>query len=284
MIGVNEKMFTFAPLQWISSLVILISGTISGSTRIITTAEFSPELQLYLIEKFKITHLSSVARYTAMMIKNDRFHKTDFSSIKSLISGSSIVSLHLKNAVQQALSNGYVYVGWGMSETAGRMICDFPATKKDTIGRIADGCCIKIIDDNGNRCGVNVEGELCVKMSYKFLGYFGNQEATNAIIDEEGFLKTRDIAWVDEDGDLHIIDRKEDLMKFGGCIVASFSAIDAFLLESSAIQSACIVRIPNPNGMGDLLAAAVIRVKGSNITEQDVFDMVAGMILFSNII
>lgn len=94
---------------------------------------------------------------------------------------------------------------------------------------------MKIIDESGKRCGVNVDGEICVKMQYKFLGYHGNPKGTDEFFDEEGFMKTGDIGHFDADADLFIVDRKKELLKYCNFQIAP-SEIDAFLTESPNIQ------------------------------------------------
>lgn len=173
------------------------------------------------------------------------------------------------------LSNGSVVIGYGMSEIAGGVSMDSPASiEKDTVGRLLTGCSVKIIGDDGKRVGVNVDGEIFVKTLYKFLGYYGNPEATAEMFDEEGFIRTGDMGHFDDDGDLFIVDRKKDIIKYCSFQISP-SEIDAYLTESSDIQSACVVGIPDPMGT-DLPAAVVVRAKGSNISEKEIFDMVAG--------
>lgn len=173
------------------------------------------------------------------------------------------------------LSNGSVVIGYGMSEIAGGVSIDSPASiEKDTVGRLLTGCSVKIIGDDGKRVGVNVDGEICVKTLYKFLGYYGNPEATAEMFDEEGFIRTGDMGHFDDDGDLFIVDRKKDIIKYCSFQISP-SEIDAYLTESSDIQSACVVGIPDPMGT-DLPAAVVVRAEGSNISEKEIFDMVAG--------
>ena len=133
---------------------------------------------------------------------------------------------------------------------------------------------VKIIDDDGNRCGVHIDGEICIKTNYKFIGYYNNREATEELFDEENFIKTGDVGHFDEDGDLYIVDRKKDLLKYCNFQISP-SEIDSYLIESSDIKSACVVGIPDPL-VTDLPAAVVVRAQGSTITEEEIVNMVAG--------
>lgn len=90
-------------------------------------------------------------------------------------------------------------------------------------------------------------------------------------------MKTGDIGHFDEDGNLYFVDRKKDLLKYCNAHVSP-SEIDTFLTETSDIKSACVVGIPDADS-NDLPAAVIVRSEESKITENDVFNLVAGMIL-----
>lgn len=270
----SDVLLCFSSLYWLSGLIILLKGTLSGSTRIITTSPYSPELQLNLIEKYKVSFTLNAAHHLVLMMKNELFEKTDLSSLKFVVVGGSKVPFHVQTEMSYRLPNGNVYVGYGMSELAGVVSVDYPGPSgKDTVGQIVNGSIFKIIDDAGKRCGVNTDGEICIKWNYKFLGYYGNQKASDEVFDSEGFLLTGDIGHFDDEGYLYIVDRKKDLLKYCGFQISP-SEIDAFLIESSEIKSACVVGIPSETT--DLPAAVIIRAAGSNITEQEIFDLVAG--------
>lgn len=271
-------MLSFSTLYWISTIVNVLRGLFSGATRIITTEVFSPELQLRMIEQYKVTFTINAPFQLVLMLKNEMFRKEDCSSLKYLITGGSKLPFQLKNDVEKYLPNAKVSVVYGMSEI-GQISSDFPySNKKDSVGRLMDGYCMKIINDNGNRCGINEDGEICLKMNYKILGYFNNAEATKKAFDDEGFFLTGDIGHFDEDGELFFSDRKKDLLKYCGYQVSP-SEIDAYLLTSNDIKSACVIGIPDSIAT-ELLAAVIVRSEGSNVTEKDVFDMIAGNFTF----
>lgn len=253
----------------------LLLGILNGATRIITTQRFTPELQLHLIEKHRITYTLNATHQIALITKCERFRTADLSSWRILAVGGSKVPFHLKTQLIPRILNGSVAVAFGMSEIAGCLTFDYPTVReKDTVGRLIAGSCIKIVDDDGERCGVNVDGEICVKMTYKFLGYYGNQKGTDELFDEEGFIKMGDIGHFDADGNLYVVDRKKELLKYCNFQISP-SEIDAFLICSPGIKSVCVVGIPDAV-VTDLPAAVVVRADGSKITEKDVFDLVAG--------
>lgn len=270
----SDVMLCFSSLYWLSGVIILLKGTLTGAIRVITTEVFSPELQLRLIEQYKVTFTLNAPHQIVLIMKSDQFSKTDLSSLKFMMAGGSKVPFHVQTEMSYHLPNGNVYVGYGMSEIAGVATVDYPGPSgKDTVGQLVGGSKTKIIDEEGNRCGPNVDGEICIKVNYKFVGYFGNQEATNELFDAEDFLQTGDIGHFDNDGFLYVVDRKKDLLKYNNFQISP-SEIDSYLIESSHIKSVCVVGIPGEGT--DLPAAVVVRADGSNISAKNVFDLVAG--------
>lgn len=197
-------MLCFSSLYWISGLIVLFTGTLFGATRIITTQVFSPELQLRIIEQYKATFAFNAPYQVGLILNHPKLATADLTSLKHQFIGGSKVPYHIKADLSRYLPNGCVHVVFGLSESGGFLTIDRPASdEKDTIGRLIAGSCAKVIDDDGNRCGQNVDGELCFKVPYPFIGYFNNQQATDDLIDAEGFIKTGDIGRFNESGDLY---------------------------------------------------------------------------------
>ncbi|XP_055298411.1 uncharacterized protein LOC129566474 [Sitodiplosis mosellana] len=270
----SDVMLCFSTLYWITGVITLFKGTMCGATRIITTESYSPELQLHLFEQYKVTWALNASHHLLLMMKNKNFTTTDLSSIRCQFVTGSKVPLHVQSEMSSHLPNGNVSVVYGLSETCGPVSGDYPQPSgRDCVGRLLSGVKIKVIDDQGNRCGPNVDGEVCIKVNYRFLGYYGNQDATDELFDDEGCLMTGDIGHFDSMGYLYIVDRKKDLLKYYGNSISP-SEIDAFLIQSPKIKSACIVGIPDEVA-SDLPAAVIVCADGAHISEQEIFDMVA---------
>lgn len=176
--------------------------------------------------------------------------------------------------INKYLTNGKLITGYGLTElsllvcgTFGRVVED------DHVGKLVNGTVAKIVDENGTRCGVGIEGEVCVKCECPFLCYYGNEVATANAFDNEGFVLTGDVGWFDDNGDLHIVDRLKEIFKSNNFNINP-SEIESFLIKSPDIESVCVLGIPDAV-VGDWPAAAVVRKKDSTITEHDVCEMVA---------
>lgn len=269
-------------LDWISGIYILIQGTLCGALRIITTEDFSPELQLHLIEKYKVTFTYNPPQYLLLMLKHENIDKTNLSSMRVLMCGGGRLPPHIRIGMEKHIQNGFVYIDYGSSELGFLTGRDFrSADARGNVGKVCDGTYIKIVDKHGNRLGPNKDGEVCAKkMHHKFAGYYGNKSATDEIIDAEGFLKTGDVGHFDDNGCLHIVDRIKEFIRYDYYFVSP-SEIEVFLIESPDIHSACVVGIVDE--VNELPAAMIVRADSSNISEQDVYDLVAGNIFFHSL-
>lgn len=183
--------------------------------------------------------------------------------------------LSIAHEFNSYLPNGSVNTGYGLTEVGYNVSVDFPHfSGKDTVGRLVSGYTVKIVDDQGNRCGVGVSGEICIKSRHKFLGYYKNEELTRAALDDEGFFLTGDIGHIDADQHLCISDRKKNVIVYCNDWVFP-TEIEAVLLKCVGIESVCVVGVPYDTVV-EVPAAVVVRASGSTITEEEISKLVEG--------
>lgn len=271
----NGVVYTPTPLHWIVGILALLLGTVYGSKRIITCEEFSAEMQLRLITKYKVTFLDNVPYDLIEMLKSGLLPKTDLSSIRHVVVGGYKVPLTILEEFNSYLPNGEVHNMYGLSETGGTSV-DFPKfSGKDCVGKLTFGVKVKIIDEMGNRCGVGEDGELYIKSRHKIIGYYKNQKLTDQSLDSEGYFITGDIGHIDEDGYLYIVDRK----KFMICHVDGWvypADVEAALVKTNQIKNVCVVGIAVHDATFEVPAAMIVRANDSKITESDVHKIVKG--------
>lgn len=278
----DDVVMCFSSLYWISGWIALIAGTLNGATRLITTETFTPELYLRFIEQYKVTFAMSSPHNLALILKCGQLHQTDLTSIRLQWVAGGKCSYQVQQKMNSVFPNGKVYTMYGLTEANWGMT--FNSNPKDCVGQLLSCYKIKIIDDDGNRSGIGEDGEIRFKANYRFLGYYNDQKSSEEVFDEEGFIMTGDVGHFDEDGDLFIVDRKKDILKYCGFQISP-SQIESYLIGSSKIKSVCIVGIPDTSKDTDLPTAFVIRAENSKITEKEIVVMVAGgfHLLFSTL-
>lgn len=116
-------------------------------------------------------------------------------------------------------------------------------------------------------------GEIYVMSAVRFLGYANNMEDTKNAFDSEGWFKTGDLGYISEEGDIFIVDRKKDMIKYLNYQVAP-SELENFIIRIDGVLSCCVVGIPDMI-TGDLATAVIVKDFKSALTEQDVIEEVA---------
>ncbi|QZT62220.1 long-chain-fatty-acid--CoA ligase [Mycolicibacterium austroafricanum] len=179
--------------------------------------------------------------------------------------------------------------GWGMTETSplcvvGRLLPKHEGlsdAEKNQIrlkqGRGVWGVDLKIVDDDGNRLPWDGKafGEVWVRGPWIASGYFRGEGGEK--LDAEGFFPTGDVATIDPDGYLQLVDRAKDVIKSGGEWVSSIDLENA-ALGHPAVAEAAVIGVPHPKWQERPLLIAVLR-KGHNATREDILEHLAGEVV-----
>lgn len=131
---------------------------------------------------------------------------------------------------------------------------------------------IKIEDDDSNVLNPNERGNILIKLAIPVLCYYKNREATENAL-QNGWLKTGDIGYFNDEGHLFVVDRKKDIIRY--CYNHIFpTELEQVIQTLESVQEVCVVAIKELVSY-ELPAAVVVKKAGSNLSEQEVFDIVA---------
>lgn len=264
----SDVMLCFSSLYWLSGMFFLLIGTTIGATRIITRDVFNPALALEIIQKFKVTVAFFPPAAALELLKHPQAPNTDFSSIRLLFSGGSAVSAELKYALDKMIPHISSRVGYGLSEIGGiATFSDADIYKAGTAGYLRPLIQAKIVDLNGEALDIGQQGEILLKPVYRFLGYYGNDEATAEMVDVEGWLHTGDIGRFDEDGLLYVVDRKKDIIKYGNYQISP-SELEGVIQSVPGVLNVCVAGIPVPGN--DLPAALVVKCAETDVGAEEI--------------
>ncbi|WP_419810935.1 AMP-binding protein [Bacterioplanoides sp.] len=173
------------------------------------------------------------------------FCDLDFSGLKLTVSGGMALT---KDAADQwqGVTGCEISEGFGMTETSPVVSFNPPGyAQLGTIGMPVIGTQCKVVDDEGNEQEVGQSGELCVKGPQVMKGYWQRPEATAETIDEDGWLKTGDVAVIQEDGYMKIVDRKKDMIIVSGFNVYPNEVEDVVAAHPDVVEVAA-VGVPDP--------------------------------------
>ncbi|XP_063539127.1 uncharacterized protein LOC134748305 isoform X1 [Cydia strobilella] len=127
--------------------------------------------------------------------------------------------------------------------------------------------------ETGKRKTVGEEGELWIKSPLRMKGYMGDPAASEALLDQEGYVRTGDIGHYDNEGAFYFVDRLKELIKYNGFQVAP-AELEALLLQHPGVAEAGVVGAPHESA-GELPTAFVVRQPGAAVTERELQDHVA---------
>lgn len=245
-----------------------MSVMVTGNHNILITNPRDIPATVKEMGQFRFSAFVGLNTLFAALCNNEQFRQLDFSSMKLTLSGGM--------ALQQATAERWSKVtgcevseGYGMTETS-PVVSVNPANaiQLGTIGIPVPSTLCKVIDDEGQELPLGERGELCVKGPQVMKGYWQRQEATDEILSAEGWLQTGDIAIIQEDGYMRIVDRKKDMIVVSGFNVYPNELEDVMAAIPGVLQCAAI-GVPNENS-GETIKVFVVREPGAQLTAEQV--------------
>jgi acyl-CoA synthetase (AMP-forming)/AMP-acid ligase II len=164
-----------------------------------------------------------------------------------------------------------VVTGYGLTETTGTVsMCrhDDPAEiVATTVGRPLPGVEVKIVDDENAALGIGESGEILVRGFNVMKEYFHDPEATRQAVDGEGWLRTGDIGFLGDDGNLRVTDRKKDMYICGGFNVYP-AEVEGLMLHHPSVAQVAVIGVPDSR-MGEVGQAVVVVRTGTDWDERE---------------
>jgi acyl-CoA synthetase (AMP-forming)/AMP-acid ligase II len=238
--------------------------------------KWDPERALELIERERITTIGGVPAMVWQLLESPKFADADISSVKSIGYGGAPAPPELVRRIEELFPGRVPTNGWGMTETSSTCSTnsgvDYIA-RPDSCGPILPICDAKIVDDDGNELGGGLPaggaetGELWVRGPNIVKGYWNKPEATAETFTDDGWLKTGDIARIDEEGFIYIVDRAKDMVIRGGENIYC-AEVEAALFEHPAVTDCAVFGIPH-GVLGEEVAAAVELRPGASATQEE---------------
>jgi len=234
--------------------------------KVVLMHKWDPKMALVLIEREKATGMSGVPVMSRELISHPDFDKHDLSSLQSLGGGGAQLPPDLVHKIDASLDLARPNTGYGMTETCGiitAVAADFFVDKPSSAGPAMPCYEYKCVDDAGNTVPPGEVGELWVRGAQVIKGYINRPDATAASI-TDGWLHTGDVARVDEDGFIFIVDRKKEMVIRGGENIYCVE-VEASLYRHPAVAEACVFGLPDER-LGEEVGAAIVLRPGESLT------------------
>jgi len=249
---------------------ILHPATLVGG-KVVLMYKWDPARALELIEREKVTTFSGVPTMSRELILHPDWSKRDVSSVQGMGGGGAALQPDLVHKIAGALKGGQPSTGYGMTETHGIITANSSRwfiAKPESCGPLVPTLEGKLVDEDGNDLprDPSTVGVLCVRGAIIIKGYLNRPEA-NAETIKDGWLNTGDIARIDEDGFVYLIDRAKDMVIRGGENVYC-SEVETAIYHHDAIAEAAVFGIPEER-LGEEVAAVLVLRPGASLTEDE---------------
>jgi long-chain acyl-CoA synthetase len=246
---------------------LLHPATISGA-KIVFLYKWDARRALELIEREGVTNFSGVPTMSREMLTHPDWESRDTSSVQGMGGGGAPLQPDLVDKIDKSLSGGAPSTGYGLTETHGIVTANSGSlytSKPSSCGRVVPVLDAKLIDDAGDEITEpGARGELCVRGSVVIKGYLNRPEATADAI-QDGWFRTGDIALLDDDGFVFIVDRAKDMVLRGGENVYC-SEVEAAVYEHPDVAEAAAFGVPDDR-LGEIVGIAIVRAPGANLDE-----------------
>ena len=262
----GEVFLCVLPLFHCLAATVCMLMPIGLCAEIVLMEQFVPKLVVDNLRRHKVSVIVGVpAMYVVMTTSN--MPSDAFSNARICISGGAPLPISILQRFEQTYGLP-IREGYGLSEASPVVTINVPEKiKPGTIGPPIPGVSVRVIDPSGKDLAQGEAGELLVKGPNVMVGYFGMPEATTAAL-RDGWLYTGDIATIDEDGYVTIVDRLKDMIIVGGLKVYP-REVEEVLYTHPKIKEAAVVGIKHAL-RGESVKAVVSLKDGQTMTPQDV--------------
>ena len=270
----GDVMLHALPLYHCAQLDVFLGPAIYVGASSIVTAKPTPDNLLPLIARHGITSFFAPPTVWIALLRSPLFDNTDLSTLRKGYYGASIMPVEVLKELARRLPNVGFWNLYGQTEIAPLATMlgpDDQLRKPGSCGRAVLNVETRVVDDEGRdvKPGSGEVGEIVHRSPHLMLGYFHDDERTQAAF-SGGWFHSGDLATIDEEGFITVVDRKKDMIKSGGENVAS-REVEEMIYRLSAVSEVAVIGVPHPKWV-EAVAAVIVVKAGQSLTEQEVID------------
>lgn len=263
-IGPGDTSLVVTAFGFVGSSVLGTYLTLLCGCRTVLQRSWSADETLSLIEKQRVTHLLLMPTHAIDILNSPNLDRTDCSSVsRGVVAG---ISEPQRLAAKRRLC-ARPYPMYGMSESPGHVTgceSDDWNNLRTTEGRALPGTELLICADDDRPLPPGSRGNILVRGPNRFLGYYRNDSLNRAAMTTDGFFRTGDVGFLDEDGYLTFVSRNKDIIRRGGVTITP-ADVEAALRPHPRVADVAVIALPDPR-LGERACACVITKDGKDIT------------------
>lgn len=251
-----------------------------GAT-MVPVQEFDPQKVLEAVEIEKCTALHGVPTMFIAELSHKDFEKYNLTSLRTGIMAGSNCPIEVMKAVIERMGSTEITIAYGQTESSPVItqtrVHDSLELRVESVGRALPNVEVKIVEPGTSKeVPRGVQGELVTRGYHVMKGYYKNPEATKAVITDDGWLHTGDLAIMDDNGYCRITGRLKDMIIRGGENVYP-REIEEFLYQHPKVLDVQVVGVPDPK-FGEEVSAFIILKEGETATAEEIKDYCKGKI------
>jgi long-chain acyl-CoA synthetase len=243
---VGDRILGVLPFFHVFANATVLNRTVNNGGEIVMLPRFEAKASLAAINRTHVTSLPGVPTMYQALLDCPDIGKTNFASLRACISGGAPLPAELKARFEQ-VSGAVVIEGYGLTESSGVVSCNPYAglNKLGSIGQPIPGTDVKLLDkeDPTKPAPDGEPGELVFSGPQVMLGYWNRPDA-DAEVFIDGYLRTGDVATIDDDGFILIVDRLKDMIAVGGFKVFP-SQVEDVLYKHPSVKEALVIGVPD---------------------------------------
>ncbi|MBK6800068.1 MAG: acyl--CoA ligase [Novosphingobium sp.] len=269
--GVQPCSLMNVPLFHVTAEVPLFLQSFALGRKLVLMPKWDAEEAMRLIEKEKVTYFVGVPLMSFEIATHPNRDKYDLTSCVSFAAGGAPRPVDHVTRLRESLPHAFPLLGYGLTETNGVGCGNFNENylaKPGSTGTASRPLVeLGFLDDDGRELARGATGEIAIRSVCNFLGYWNNPEATEAAVTPEGWFRTGDLGYVDEDGYLFIVDRKKDIIIRGGENISCIEVEQAIYAHPD-VAEASVFGVPDEK-FGELPAAVYLAKDGRSVSEAE---------------
>lgn len=266
------RMILAAPLYHIAGLTSVLNALYAGRITVVMQ-QFDADRWLELIDEQEVTHAFLVPTMLARVLESDRLGSASLASLQALTYGAApMPPAVIKRAIELFPATVGFSGAYGQTETTSTVAVlgpddhvldsDQKLARLSSVGQVLDDVEVRIVDPEGNVLGPGEHGEVQLRTYRAMDGYWGSEEKTRVTIDDEGWVHTGDLGFLDDDNYLFLSGRSGDMIIRGGENIAP-EEVEAVLYEHGDVLDAAVVGLKDDTWGERVVAAVVLRDGGS---------------------
>ncbi len=260
----RDRIMTVLPFHYCFGTSLLHTHLMAGGSLVIELGFMYPESILHRMIETECTGFAGVPSHFQILLRSSSLKKRSFPHLRYIQQAGGHLAPSLIRELREALPGTQVFVMYGQTEATARLSYlppEFLETKLGSVGRGIPGVKLRVVNDSGDEVGPGEVGEIVAEGDNIAQGYWHASEESAASFGD-GKLYTGDLATVDHDGFIYLVDRAKDFLKCGGKRI-SCRQIEERLLESEALLEAAVIGVPD-DVLGEAVKVFVVPCKSAS--------------------